>query len=91
MSKKSSKLVEISEMFDKIEVDFEKLNNGGINDMITIIRNQNDTRYKPNVRHKMEDIILITLFGVLAKCDEWIEIESFAKKGKLVKKILRIT
>ena len=27
MSKKSSKLVEISEMFDKIEVDFEKLNN----------------------------------------------------------------
>ena len=80
MSKKSSKLVEISEMFDKIEVDFEKLNNGGINDMITIIRNQNDTRYKPNVRHKMEDIILITLFGVLAKCDEWIEIESFAKK-----------
>ena len=79
-------------MFDKIEIDFEQLSNGGINDMINIIKNQNDTRYKPNVRHKMEDIILITLFGVLAKCDEWTEIEIFArKKRKMVKKIFRIT
>ncbi len=28
----------------------------------------------------MEDIILITLFAILAKCNEWTEIESFAKK-----------
>ena len=28
----------------------------------------------------MEDIILITLFAVLAKCNEWTEIEAFAKK-----------
>ena len=34
MSKKSSKLVEISEMFDKIEIDFKQLSNRGINDMI---------------------------------------------------------
>lgn len=91
MSKKSSKLVEISEMFDKIEIDFKQLNNGGINDMINIIKKQNDTRYKPNVRHKMEDIILITLFGVLAKCDEWTEIESFAnKKEKWLRKYLKL-
>ena len=91
MSKKSSKLVEISEMFDKIEIDFEQLSNGGINDMINIIKNQNDTRYKPNVRHKMEDIILITLFGVLAKCDEWTEIEIFArKKEKWLRKYLEL-
>ena len=80
MSKKSSKLVELREMFDEIEINFDELNNGGIKDMITIIKKQNDNRYQPNVRHKMEDIILITLFAVLAKCDEWIEIESFAKK-----------
>lgn len=80
MSRKSSKLNEISEMFNKIEIDFKKLNNEGIKDMIGIIKKQNDTRYNPNVKHKMEDIILITLFAVLAKCNEWTEIESFAKK-----------
>lgn len=80
MSKKSSKLMEISEMFDKININFEELNNNGINDIITIIKKQEDTRYQPNVKHKIEDIILITLFAVLAKCNEWTEIESFAKK-----------
>lgn len=80
MSKKSSKLMEISEMFDKININFEELNNKGINDIITIIKKQEDTRYQPNVKHKIEDIILITLFAVLAKCNEWTEIESFAKK-----------
>lgn len=80
MSKKSSKLMELSKMFDEIELDFNKLNNEGINDMITIIKKQNDTRYEPNIKHKMEDIILITLFAILAKCNEWTEIETFAKK-----------
>ena len=80
MSKKSSKLKEISEIFKEINIDFNKLENKGINDMITIIRRQNDERYQPNVKHKLEDIVLITFFGVLAKCNEWTEIESFAKK-----------
>lgn len=80
MSKKNSKLVEISKIFDKIELDFDKLENEGINDMINIIKQQNDTRYQPNVKHKMEDIILITLFAMLAKCNEWTEIEMFARK-----------
>lgn len=80
MSKKSSKLMEISEMFDKIDINFKELNNKGISDIITIIKKQEDTRYQPNVKHKIEDIILLTLFAVLAKCNEWTEIESFAKK-----------
>lgn len=80
MSKKSCKLIEISEMFDEIDVNLDNLSKEGIIDMITIIKKQNDTRYQPNIRHKMEDIILITLFAVLAKCNEWTEIESFAKK-----------
>lgn len=41
------------------------------------MKKQNDTRYQPNVKHKIEDIILITLFAVLEKCNEWTEIESF--------------
>lgn len=91
MSRKSSKLNEISEMFNKIEIDFKKLNNEGIKDVIDIIKKQNDTRYTPNVKHKMEDIILITLFAVLAKCNEWTEIESFAKKKeKWLRKYLEL-
>lgn len=91
MSKKSSKLKELSKMFEEINFEFEQLNNEGIEDMITIIKKQEDTRYKPNVRHKMEDIILITLFAVLAKCNEWTEIESFAKKKeKWLRKYLEL-
>lgn len=91
MSKKSSKLMEISEMFDKININFDELNSSGIDDIITIIKQQKDTRYQPNVKHKMEDIILITLFAVLAKCNEWTEIESFAqKKEKWLKKYLEL-
>ena len=82
MSKKSSKLIEISKMFDELDVNLDNLSKEGITDMITIVKKQNDSRYQPNVKHKMEDIILITLFAVLAKCNEWTEIESFAKKKK---------
>ena len=52
MSKKSSKLMEISEMFDKIDINFNELNNQGINDIITILKRHEDTRYQPNVKHK---------------------------------------
>ena len=91
MSKKSSKLMEISEMFDKIDINFDELNNQGINEIITIVKKQEDTRYQPNIKHKIEDIILITLFAVLAKCNEWTEIESFAKKKeKWLKKYLEL-
>lgn len=80
MSKKSSKLIEISKMFSKIDIKFDELSNEGIKDMIEIVKKQKDTRYTPNIKHKMEDIILVTLFAILAKCNEWTEIESFAKK-----------
>lgn len=91
MSKKSSKLNEISEIFEEINIDFNLLDSKGIDDMITIVKKQNDTRYKPNVKHKTEDIILITLFAILAKCDEWTEIEAFArKKEKWLKKYLEL-
>ena len=91
MSKKSSKLQEISKIFSEINIEFDKLSNEGINDMINIIKKQKDSRYAPNVKHKMEDIVLITLFGILAKCNEWTEIESFAKKKeKWLRKYLEL-
>lgn len=91
MSKRSSKLMEISNMFDEININLAELSNDGIKDIITIVKKQNDTRYQPNVKHKIEDIILITLFAVLAKCNEWTEIESFAKKKeKWLRKYLEL-
>ena len=91
MSKKSSKLMEMSKMFDEININFDELSNEGINDIISIVKKQNDTRYQPNVKHKIEDIILITLFAILAKCNEWNEIESFAKKKeKWLRKYLEL-
>ena len=91
MSKKCSKLKEIRDMFNEISINFESLNNEGIKDMILIVKKQEDTRYAPNIRHKMEDIILIVLFAILAKCNEWTEIESFAKKKeKWLKKHLEL-
>ena len=38
MSKKSCKLIEISEMFDEIDVNLDNLSKEGIIDMITIIK-----------------------------------------------------
>jgi len=38
MSKKSSKLNEISKMFNEIDIEFDELNNEGINDMIAIVK-----------------------------------------------------
>lgn len=91
MSKKSRKLLEMSEMFEKVEIDFSNIKNKGIKDMIKIIKKQEDLRYQPNTKHKMEDIVLITLFAILAKCNEWTEIESFArKKEKWLKKYLKL-
>ena len=78
-------------MFDEINIDFDELSNDGIKDILTIVKKQNDTRYQPNVKHKIEDIILMTLFAVLAKCNEWTKIESFAKKKeKWLKKYLEL-
>ena len=89
MSKRSSKLTEMSKMFEKIDINFDKLNNKGIENMIKIVKKQEDTKYQPNVKHKIEDIILITLFALLVKCNEWTEIESFAKK-KWLRKYLEL-
>ena len=38
MSKRSSKLMEISKMFDEINIDFDELSNDGINDILTIVK-----------------------------------------------------
>ena len=41
-----------------------------------------DPRVPERVRHTVADVVLIVLLGLLANCNEWSEIETFAKEHK---------
>ena len=91
MSKRSKKLEEIRNMFKDIDINFEDINDNGINEFIKIIKLTKDERYQPNTKHLMSDIIMITFFAIISKATEWKEIESFAKKEeKWLKKYLEL-
>lgn len=62
MSKKSSKLMELSKMFDNININLDELSKDGIQDIISIVKRQDDTRYQPNVKHKI-DVDLCQVLG----------------------------
>lgn len=80
MSKRSKKLEEIRNMFKDINLNFHNIEDNAINDFIGIIKMSKDSRYQPNTKHLMSDIIMITLFAIISKATEWQEIEAFAKK-----------
>ena len=91
MSKKCKKLEEIRKMFENSDIDLKKIESKNLDSFIKIIKKTEDNRYQPNVRHVMSDIILITLFAVMAKASEWTEIEAFGKKEeKWLKKYLEL-
>ena len=91
MCKRSKKLEEIKEMFKDVEIDLENIEETGIKDFITIIKKTRDSRYQPNTKHLMSDIIMITFFAILSKANEWTEIEAFAKKQEeWLKKYLKL-
>ena len=91
MSKRCKKLEEIKNMFKDIDINFDDINDNGIEDFINIIKLTKDDRYQPNTRHLMSDIIMITFFAIISKATEWKEIESFARKEeKWLKKYLEL-
>ena len=91
MSKRCKKLEEIKNMFKDIDINFDDINDNGIEEFINIIKLTKDDRYQPNTRHLMSDIIMITFFAIISKATEWKEIESFARKEeKWLKKYLEL-
>ena len=91
MSKRSKKLEEIKDMFKDVNINFNEIDDNGIKEFIGIIKQTKDTRYQPNTRHLMSDIIMITFFAIISKATEWKEIEAFAKKEeKWLKKYLQL-
>ena len=67
MSKRSKKLEEIRNMFKDIDINFDDINDNGINEFINIIKLTKDSRYQPNTRHLMSDIIMITFLQLYLK------------------------
>ena len=90
MAKRSKKLEELSKMFDD-NIDFEKINENEINQFIGIMKKVEDNRYQPNIKHLVSDILIITLFALMAKATEWTEIELVGKRHeKWFKKYLEL-
>lgn len=51
-----------------------------------------DERQKGKITYKIWDIVLVVILAVLADCNEWEEIEDYAKDEKdFLKKFLKLT
>ena len=92
MARKAKKLQELKGIFEENEVDFELF------DDVTVLKELResldiitDTRHESYIKHKLLDVIMITLLAVLANANEWIEVECFAKKKeKWLKEFLEL-
>ncbi len=52
----------------------------------------NDERQKSKIKYKIWDIVVVVILAVLADCNEWDEIEDFAKDEKtFLKRFLKLT
>ena len=78
MAKKSKKLEEIREMVKKLNINYEKIDLSVLNNFVTITKKLDDKRVQYKVKHNMSDIVIITLLGILANANNWIEIHCFA-------------
>ena len=78
MAKKSKKLEEIREMVKKLNINYEEIDLSVLNNFVTITKKLDDKRVQYKVKHNMSDIVIITLLGILANANNWIEIHWFA-------------
>lgn len=92
MARKAKKLQELQELFDESEIDFSLLENDKvINELIKKSESIYDTRNESYIKHKLSDIVILTLFAILANANEWKEIEAFGKsKEKWLRKFLEL-
>ena len=78
MAKKSKKLEEIKDMVKDININYDKLDLSVLNNFTAIAKRLNDSRVEYKIKHKMSDIVMITLLAILANADSWEEIYQFA-------------
>lgn len=84
MPRKAKKLQEIKDIFEGNEIDFTLFDDVAVvqelRERLGIIT---DTRHESYIKHKLLDIIMITLLAVLANANEWLEIEHFGKTKEI--------
>jgi len=79
MAKKSKKLEEIRNMVKELDINYEDIDLRVLSNFVTITKKLDDSRIQYKVKHKMSDIVIITLLGILANANTWTEIYCFAK------------
>ena len=92
MARKAKKLQELQKLFDESEIDFSLLESDTIiNELIKKAESIYDVRNESYIKHKLSDIVILTLFAVLANANEWKEIEAFGiKKEKWLRQFLEL-
>lgn len=92
MARKAKKLQELQTMFDENDIDFSKIKDIiVIKDLIARVEKIPDFRDESYVKHKLSDVVILTLFAVLSNANEWSEIEAFGiKKEKWLRNYLEL-
>jgi len=81
MAKRAKKLQELAGILDgKVIDEIEKVDITVLKELSERANEISDPRDTAYVRHKLGDIIMITLFAVMANADEWEKVEVFGKK-----------
>lgn len=81
MSRKSKKLQGIKEVFKENEVDVSLFDDVSVMEALKNKLNViTDTRHESYIKHKLIDIIIISLLAIMSNANEWLEIEEFGKK-----------
>ena len=78
-------------MFKDNSIDIDLLNTDELQKILGIFKIQKDSREQYKVKHKMEDIIMITFLALMSNANEWTEIYNFAvHHEKWLKKFLSL-
>ena len=80
MSRKSDLLNNIGEKLSNININIENIDLNALVELKEELLNTSDERHQSYTIHSMIDIFMITFFAILSDCDEWVQIEMFAKK-----------
>lgn len=91
MARKAQKLKELVKVFEDNEIPIEKCDLSILKKLVVRLSKIVDGRHQSYVRHSLVDIIVITLFAVLANANEWQEIEDFGReKAVFLKTFLKL-
>ena len=78
-------------MFKDNSIDIDLLSTDELKKILGIFKLQKDNREQYKVKHKMEDIVMITFLALMSNANEWTEIYNFAiHHEKWLKKFLKL-